>query len=117
LLCFVVEPVQPRSVGLETNCVDARVGTAATSELLKCLEDVGLLVIDGDVRFGSFSRHLQAIRKAIDCDDVFSAEQSRAGDRKLSDRAAPPYSDSIARLDVAHLGAHVAGWKDVGEEE
>ena len=33
------------------------------------------------------------------------------------DRPASPDRDRVARLDVAHLGAHVAGRQDVGEEE
>jgi hypothetical protein len=30
---------------------------------------------------------------------------------------APPHRDHVAGLDVAHLGAHVAGGEDVGQEQ
>jgi hypothetical protein len=38
-------------------------------------------------------------------------------DGELSDRPASPHGDDAAGLDVGLLGGHVAGGKDVGQEE
>ena len=43
--------------------------------------------------------------------------RKRAGDRELADRAAPQTATTSPGLDVAHLRAHVAGRKDVGQEQ
>ena len=45
------------------------------------------------------------------------AEQERAANGELPDRAAAPDRDRVARLDVAELGGHVAGRKDVRQEQ
>src|SRR3712207_7871961 len=46
-----------------------------------------------------------------------SAEQQRAGDGELPDRAAAPDGDGVAGAYVAVLGGHVAGREDVSQEE
>ena len=96
--------------------VDAGVGTAAAGHLFQRVEDVDLLVVDR-LGAGLVPRHLQPVGEAVDGDHPLGAEQEGAGDRELADRAAAPDGDHVARLDVAHLGAHVAGRQDVGEEQ
>ncbi len=74
-------------------------------------------VVDDVGRARFVDRQLQAGVEAIDRDDAIRAEQSGARDRELSDGTRAPHRDHLSRLDVAHLGTHVAGRKNVGEEE
>ena len=84
---------------------------------LSALQHVLLFVVDGVPGPRPLPGHLEPVGKPVDRDDPFGAEQVRARDGELSDRTSTPHRDHVALLDVAHLGAHVAGRKDVREEE
>ena len=80
------------------------------------VEHVDVFVVQ---RFRSALRRRQRepFGEAIDRDDALGAEQVRALDRELTDRAAAPDGDRVARLDLAVVGRHVAGREDVREKE
>src|SRR4029078_8992923 len=59
----------------------------------------------------------QPLRQTVDGKYPFRAEQKRAPDRKLSDRAASPDRDGVTGLDVVVFGSHVAGRKDIRQEQ
>ncbi len=61
--------------------------------------------------------HGQAGRLAVDGDHLLRPEQPRAPDRELPHRPASPHGHHVAVLDLAVLRGHVAGGKDVGQEE
>ena len=63
------------------------------------------------------SRHLQPVGLLVDGDDLRGAEHPGAVHGELADRAGAPHRHHVAGLDVAHLGTHVAGGQDVGEEQ
>ena len=60
--------------------------------------------------------HLETLGEAIDAYDSSGAHQVCGFLRGESDTAATPDSDSIARKNVAEVGAHVAGWSGIGKE-
>ena len=62
-------------------------------------------------------RHFESLRHAIDRDHPFGAKHERAANRELTDRSAAPDRDGVAFLNIAILGGHVAGRKDIGEKE
>src|SRR5919107_1380634 len=104
------------AVGFEPDGVDAGVGAAPARHLHQGVVGVDLLVVDHVVGLRALLRHPQALGQAVDADDALGAEQARARHSELPDGAAAPDGDGVARLYVAHLGAHVAGREDVGEE-
>ena len=53
----------------------------------------------------------------IDGDHPFGPQQERALDRELPDGAAAPDRHRLAALQIAEIGCHEAGWKDVGQEQ
>jgi hypothetical protein len=63
------------------------------------------------------SREREAFRDGVDRQYAFGAEQERAADRKLSDRAAAPHRYRFAAPDVAEFRRHVPGGKDVRKEQ
>src|SRR3954451_8139958 len=104
--------------GLEADGVDDGVRPAPAGEHLELLDDVGVLREVDDVgRAGAVARHLEAVVVLVDRDDLLGAEQDRARDRELADRARAEDGDRLAAGDVAELGAHVAGREDVREEQ
>ena len=104
-------------VRLHPDGVDAGIRPASPGQLLQPLQDALLLVVDRVGSPGLVRRHRQAVGEAVDRDHALGAEQLGAGDRELAHRSTAPDGDHVAALDVAHFGAHVAGWEDVGQEE
>ena len=95
--------------------VDAFLGSLAAGQLVEPLDGAFLLEIDRD-RAGRLG-HRQALGQPVDRDDLFRAQQDRAADRHLPDRAAAPDRDRVGRLDVALHRGLPAGRKDVAEEQ
>ena len=91
-------------------------GTLASRHLAQRIGHVDVRVIE-DLGLAERRRERQALGKAIDRDDPLGSEQERALDRELADGAAAPDGHGVARLDLAVLGRHVAGGKDVREEQ
>ena len=63
------------------------------------------------------ARHRQPRRDPIDRDHPGRAEQERRPNRELSNRSRAPHGDDVAGAQLAVLGGHVAGRKDVREEQ
>lgn len=81
-------------------------GAAALRHVLNALVDVDFVKID---RLGAgIGGERKPFRDGVDRDDAVGAEQERAADRDLTDRAAAPNRDRVARLDVAEVSCHVA---------
>ncbi len=100
---------------LGTDGIDAGVCAAALGQFLDAVVDILVEEIDGDGAGGA--RQFQPLRNRVDRDDPLGAEQERAADRHLPDRAAAPDGDRVALLDVAEIRRHVAGRENVGEEQ
>src|SRR5579862_6229032 len=116
-LHLVVHTLQLIGVGFEADGVDAGVRTDTAGQVFHGREhaDIVFGVVDGD---GSErAGHLQAFGNAVDGDDARGAKHEGTGDGELADRAASPDSNDIAFLNLRILRGHVAGGKDVGEEE
>ena len=60
---------------------------------------------------------IESLGHRIDGENTFRAQEEGAPDGKLPDRSAAPNRDSLAALQIAEVGRHVAGGKDVGQEE
>src|SRR5207302_10684504 len=86
----------------EPDGVDARIGTHASGQILQSIEHLLVVEVDG-LGAALLLRHLQTLWNVVDRDDPLGAEQERALDRHLSDRAASPDGDAVARSDVAVL--------------
>src|SRR5687767_4571500 len=101
---------------LHPNRVNTGVRSPAAGHFLQRFKDIRLFIVER-LRPGPFVSHPQPVRETVSSDHPLRAEHISALDRELCNRAATPDSDHIAGLDIAHLGAHVAGWEDIGEEE
>ena len=78
---------------------------------------IDLFVVDASRRRPSRAPCGGGIGKRSIADHALGAEQERAFHRELPDRAAAPDRDGVARLDVAHVRAHVACREDIGQEQ
>jgi hypothetical protein len=63
------------------------------------------------------SRHLQAFRNRVDRDHPLRPQQEGAADGELADGTTAPDGDGVALLDIAIFRRHVAGWKNVRQEQ
>ena len=100
---------------LAADRVDATVGTAFAGTLHQFVIDIGLREIDG---LGAARLcHGKPFRNFINRDDPASSQHQRGADGELSDRTAAPDRDRVARLDLRIDGGHVAGRKNVGQEQ
>src|SRR5205085_9146318 len=115
-LCPVIKRIDRSAVRFQADAVDACIRSHAAGHLTQFLIDVLVVEIEG-FGFAFVSRHAQARRDVIDCDYSFRAEQVCALDRELAYRSTTPNRDGITRLDVAVLGSHVTGWKNIGEKK
>src|SRR6187551_3916599 len=102
---------------LEADRVDASVRSTTSGHLLQGLVYVRFLIVDDVGRAGFFGSHLQTVGVAIDRDHPFCAKELGARNRELPDWTRTPNRDDLPGLNVAHLCAHVAGGKDIGQEE
>ncbi len=115
-----LDPVDHRieaaaGIGLGADRIDAGVSATALGQRLDLLVDIVLLEIQG-LRAGGL-RQRQALGHGVDREHALGAKKEGAADRHLADRAAAPDRDRVAWLDVAELGAHVAGREDVRQEQ
>lgn len=101
--------------GLQADRVDALVGAPATGEVEQGRAYVGVLEVDGVVALGG--GHVEPVGLLVDRDDLLRAQDPGAVHGELADRTRAPDGDDVTVLDVAHLGAHVPGRQDVGEEQ
>src|ERR1041384_140468 len=100
---------------LHADRIDAFFRAFAAGQLVEPLDGAFFLEVDRD-RAGGF-RHRQPPRQPVDRDDLLRAEQNGAADRHLPDRAAAPYRDGVARLDVALHGGLPPGRENVAEKQ
>ena len=102
-------------VRLRADRVDAGVRTAPIGQFLDPVVDVLLLEIE---RCGARRlRQSETFRDGVDGDHPFGTQHEGALDRELADRAAAPDRDGVAALQVAEVGGHVAGRKNVRQKE
>ena len=112
----VVPGVEGGAVRLEAHGIDAPVGTLTAGQGAKRVRHVDFHVVE-DLGLALRRSHREPLRKAVDGNDALGAEQICALDGELTDGTAAPDGHRIARLDLAVLRGHVAGWKNVGEEQ
>jgi len=87
----------------------------AVGQVVQTLDDAFLVEVDGNGAAGF--GHFQALRQAVDGDDLLGTEENCTADRHLADRAAAPNGDRIGRFDVALNGGLPAGRKNVAEKQ
>src|SRR6476620_6043481 len=92
--------------------VDAGIGTASSSHPLQLFDEVVDFVVIQDLSV-CLTRHVEAIGETIDSNYASCAQQKSAADSKLPHRPASPDSDDIAGMNVAILGRHVPGGKNI----
>ena len=95
--------------------IDAGIGTASVGQFLDALVNILLHEIDGDR--ACVRGHSQPLRHRVDGDHPFGTQQEGTPNGKLRHRAAAEDGDGLAAFDVAEFGAHVAGRKDVRQEQ
>ena len=94
--------------------IDTSVGATPFCELHDEVVDILLHEID---RLGTgVSCKIDPLGHCIDGENTFRAEEVGAPDGKLPDGPAAPNRDSLATLQIAEVGCHVSGGKDVGQE-
>src|SRR5215211_2033900 len=87
--------------GLRADRIDAGIGASAIRQFLDAVVNVFFHEIE---RCGTRSlRQSQALRHRVYRNHMLSAEQKRAFDRELADRAATPNRDSLAALQIAEV--------------
>jgi hypothetical protein len=96
--------------------VDHHVSALALADLLDALEDIFFVEVD-NVGSTRLSRHGDALRNGLDCDDAFRTEYLGRLDREQTDRSCAPNSHDFSALDAGLLGSLIARRKNVGEEE
>ena len=95
--------------------VDAGIRTTALCQIHDALVDIFLHEIDG---FSAcFACERQALGDRIDRQHAAGAQQKRASDRELADRAAPPYRNRFTSFEGSEISSHVSGGKDVRKEQ
>jgi hypothetical protein len=90
-------------------------GPRPPSQIVERLADIDFLVVEnsGPVLH---ARHLEPLWNSINSNDVIHTEHVGTANCKLPDRSTASDGYSIAPLDVAVLGSHVAGGKDIGQK-
>src|SRR5437879_7838485 len=93
--------------------VNAGIGATPSGQIVEGLAHIDLLVVeDGGLLLRA--RHLEPLWDAINGDDVISTEHIGTTNGKLPYRSTAPDGDGSAALEVAVLGSHIAGGKNVG---
>src|SRR6266700_718980 len=115
-LCPVIEGINAGAMGFHPYRINAGIGSAPSGQILERLADIDFLVVE-DGGLVLCTRHLEPLWNAINSDDVLSAEHVGTANRKLPDRSTAPDGDGITPLDVAVLGSHVTGGKDIGQKQ
>src|SRR5262245_52137828 len=98
------------------HCVNAGIGSTPPSQILECFADIDLLIVE-DSGLVLRARHLEPLWNPIDGNDVISAEHVGTANSKLPYRSTPPDGYGITPLDIAVLGSHIAGGKDIGQKQ
>ena len=105
------------AVRFHAHGVDAGIRPAPGRQLFQRVGHAGHLLVVEDLRAAGVLRHPQPVLEPVDGDDALRTQQERALDGKQADRTAAPHRNRVAGLDVAHLGAHIAGGQDVRQEQ
>src|SRR6186713_953147 len=103
-----------RGVCLKAYSIDALLRTLSIGEFVQTLEHALLVEIDGDSAAGF--GHLKPLRHVIDGRNLLGAEQHRAPDTELADRASAPYRHGVVGLNIASDRRLPAGGEDIAEE-
>ena len=115
LFDLIVDGINARAMSFHSDRVDAGIRSASARHFSQSLWNINLLIVD-DPRIPLLS-HAQSLRKAIDRDDALCTKHIGAPYGELTDRAATPHRNHIARLDITVLRRLVAGREDIREEE
>src|SRR5579875_2738791 len=118
LLHLVVHADEGTGMRVHAHSIDTydRADTAGEVAKRPHHDDIIFAIVDRG-RTAVFTGEAQALREAVDHDDVAGAQHVGTGCGEQSDRTGTPNGNSVALLNVAVLRAHVAGGEDVGQEE
>src|SRR6185437_16520036 len=111
--CAIIGVLEHRPVSFQAGGVDTSVGTASAGQFAERVVNVNLVEVQNFISAGLLPGHLEPEWHMIDRDHALCAEEACACDRKLSHRPASPDCDHVSGLDIAHLGSHVSGGKDI----
>jgi hypothetical protein len=106
----------PAAVRFGADRIDAAVRPATVGHLHEAVIDLHVVEVDR-LRLTVLLGHSQALSHTIDRNDASRAEHPGTLHCELPDRAATPHRHRVTRLDPAVLRRHVAGGKDVGQEQ
>jgi hypothetical protein len=114
---FVVDALQLGGVTLESNGVDAAIRADPSGKVFQRSEhlDVVFRIVHSDCANGT--RHGEALRNTINCDDPCCAQHEGAGHCELAHRSCTPHSNRIARKNLSVFRGHVARRKYVRKEK
>src|SRR5947208_5990661 len=115
-LCPVIEGINTGAVCFHAHRVNSGIGSTPSGQIVESLADIDLPVVE-DGGLVLRARHLEPLWNAINGDNVISTEHVGTTNSKLPYRSTAPDSDGIAPLDVAVLGSHIAGGKNVGQKQ
>src|SRR5262249_59003545 len=112
----VIEGIDTGAMRFHPHRIDAGIGSAPSRQILECLADIDLLVVE-DGGLVLRARHLEPLWNAINGNDVIRTEHVGTANGKLPDWSTAPDGYSIAPLDIAVFGSHVAGGNDIGQKQ
>src|SRR4030095_793302 len=115
-LCPVIECIDTRAVCFHPHRINAGIRSAPPSQIVERLADIDLLIVE-DSGLVLRARHLEPLWDSINSNDVIRTEYVGTANRKLPHWSTAPDGYGIAPLDVAVLGSHVAGGKDIGQKQ
>src|SRR5688572_6976004 len=101
---------------LETNGVNAGVGSQTTGHLLEFVEDV--ILVEVDCVSLSFRRsHGQTVDVVVDCNYAIGAEQVGALNCELTYWSTTPNGNGVSFLYLAVLSCHISSRENVREKQ
>lgn len=105
----------PRRHRIDAHGIDHAIGAGAQGHLAYRLDRVVGVEVD---RLGPLGpRHGEPLGQRVHRQHAAGAHKLGAGDGELAHRAATEHCHGLARLDVRHVGAEVAGGNDVGDQD
>ena len=102
-------------LGIDPHGIDDPVDANAAGEALDGFDRIFTIEVDGLCALAL--GHAQAIVVLVDGEHPTGAEQLCAGDGELAHRPAAEHRHGVAATDLGHLGAEVAGGKNVGQQD
>src|SRR6185503_6005700 len=99
-------------MSLKSHCVNTGIGTTTACHFGQSVEYILVIEIDS-LCFAIRACHPQSGRNVVDCDHPLGSEHKSTLDRELPHRSASPNRNRVSHLNIAVLGSHITGRKDI----